>query len=1301
MRHVKLFLMIVLLSVGLLRSASGWSNQDVGSPSSVAGGAIFDATTDTWSITADGNDIWGNSDNFHYVYKYLKGDGQITAQVKSITGPGTDGWAKAGVMIREDLSGESKHAMMVMTPDFGAAFQWRSITGGVTFNNNLVGLTVPYWVRIIRSGDTFTGYYSPDNMYWIKLGDPITIPMDENVYIGLVLTSHQEGVTRTAEFGSARVVSEGQAGIRYDDPPGGWLYTYSGNHAAAGSGDYTALDGTWDHNNVSDRWDGKIISGGHPGGVSELTEGGANFLRLQDTGNPVSHGMSEPSNRKIMFAHSITDDIGSWGDDILDNGITIFFRARISKTPPLDDLHPDGSGPITPWPAGGDGYVTHSGGKGNFSIRQSEGTDGKIISFTLALDSDHTFLAGRSGLAMNSTDGNTPSENVDIDESEGTLNLLELDPTTWHEFWITIGPRSGRGTGTHIVKVYRDGSTIMPETFYVTAGNGFDYPDSYIAMGVGSTPQSGAIDIDFFSYKPGIYPPVNNLNKWSQPPIEIDPNSEMPIYCGWDEPSYREMIDILWFDCWDCRTQCRGDADCDGYVGPKDSDIVLAAYQTNHPDPNYDPCADFDRNLTVDQFDVMIMQQNWENSPPADCNGRAQNWHFVADDFRCLGSMPVTSVRWWGSYVDWMDSNPPDVQPIAWRIGFWSNVPATCDWDSTDHKMHYAQLPKPDGWNMKTSPGLADSWQCTESGPVKNIRFWASWQNDHVFSGNFSFYVRIHSDIPAEHSPTGYSMPANDFLWQRLFLRSDLKFGDLQFDEQGWFDAYLGEFEPNNHELWQQIGITNISEPFMQEEGTFYWLVIDGLLPQLGWKESKSSQFNGAAVFDVSLSWRELRDPETQEPIELAFVINSEDCVEYSYPDVLLWDIEIPAERVKSEFVGVDQFPQRPPDTCFRYDLKLRPEEYFRQGEYLDDTNDNTFWISIVAIYPDSADVNYPWGWKTRPLSWMDNAVTFSLPAPPYPDLVMDPNFITPIENHAVCGYEQSYDVAFELGTDADYIKAAQPYTGLRNWPYYSFFPYPSTSTERPDGTLSLENAASADDWLCERRTPVTAAVWWGTYLEYGYEACTCPVEEEPNKPDYFMLIIWNNTPAGVDFSFCHPNEIIWQYKAYDYDEVMVGYDKHPICGVCDEPNRPVFRYSVRLPEESWFRQRDVNETYWFSVVAVYKEGHSKSHQWCWTNHERVSENGYVNLIDLISSNWGVRPEDMSFMLFTDPGECINCADYNSDNIVNFTDYADFSEDWNWTGRPGGYNNADLNCDGSVDFHDLDIFTLQWLSNCP
>jgi len=51
--------------------------------------------------------------------------------------------------------------------------------------------------------------------------------------------------------------------------------------------------------------------------------------------------------------------------------------------------------------------------------------------------------------------------------------------------------------------------------------------------------------------------------------------------------------------------------------------------------------------------------------------------------------------------------------------------------------------------------------------------------------------------------------------------------------------------------------------------------------------------------------------------------------------------------------------------------------------------------------------------------------------------------------------------------------------------------------------------------------------------------------------------------------------------------------------------------------------------------------------------------------------------------------------------FINFLDYANFADDWTWSGPPGGYNHSDLNCDGSVDFYDLDIFTQLWLSGCP
>jgi len=290
------------------------------------------------------------------------------------------------------------------------------------------------------------------------------------------------------------------AGVAYPDP--GWTYIYTGDAAVPGpNDDFDSLDGTWDHDNDSDEWDGTEIGEGYPGGASALD----GFLRLQETGDPRDYDMDDPSNRKLYFAHDITPEAGT---TILDDGVTLSFRARLATaaTGPVDDLYPNGGGGPLPWPAGGDGYYIHDKGKGNFGIHQDAGG---TISFALALASDHENLGGLQGLVMNRCVGTSISGDVDVsdDEPPETLNILEIDDlTVWHEFWITI-EQDDTGTGTHKVTIWMDGDIANPSVFIVTAGSGRekDYDDkSYLAMGVGSTGQSGAIDIDFFAYKPGV-----------------------------------------------------------------------------------------------------------------------------------------------------------------------------------------------------------------------------------------------------------------------------------------------------------------------------------------------------------------------------------------------------------------------------------------------------------------------------------------------------------------------------------------------------------------------------------------------------------------------------------------------------------------------------------------------------------------------------------------------------------------------------------------------------------------------------
>lgn len=99
---------------------SAWLSQDIG-PVERAGRTTIDSGR--YTVRASGKGISRRKDGFRYVYKSLNGDGSIEARVVQLSNTGT--WAKAGVMIRESLTGESPAVSFAVTPENGIAFQWR------------------------------------------------------------------------------------------------------------------------------------------------------------------------------------------------------------------------------------------------------------------------------------------------------------------------------------------------------------------------------------------------------------------------------------------------------------------------------------------------------------------------------------------------------------------------------------------------------------------------------------------------------------------------------------------------------------------------------------------------------------------------------------------------------------------------------------------------------------------------------------------------------------------------------------------------------------------------------------------------------------------------------------------------------------------------------------------------------------------------------------------------------------------------------------------------------------------------
>jgi regulation of enolase protein 1 (concanavalin A-like superfamily) len=209
------------------------------------------------TMTAGGADIWDTADQFHFAYKQLSGLGSITAKVVSVTD--SDPWAKAGVMIRESLAPGAVNVAMVVTPGNGVNFQYRTEANAGSDQTTQTGITAPQWVRLTRSGNTFTGEYSANGSNWATLGS-VDIAMLADVYIGLCLTSHNVDATCTAEFSnvstSTSVTGNWQSqdiGIESNIPEGLYvvLQDSAGNSVVVKHPDPAATTiGTWTEWNI-------------------------------------------------------------------------------------------------------------------------------------------------------------------------------------------------------------------------------------------------------------------------------------------------------------------------------------------------------------------------------------------------------------------------------------------------------------------------------------------------------------------------------------------------------------------------------------------------------------------------------------------------------------------------------------------------------------------------------------------------------------------------------------------------------------------------------------------------------------------------------------------------------------------------------------------------------------------------------------------------------------------------------------------------------------------------------------------
>jgi hypothetical protein len=180
---------------------NGWNTADVGA---VGAAGSASSSGGTFTVAGAGADIWNTADAFRFVYTTLAGDGTIVTRVASEQYVAN--WTKAGVMLRESLAPGSRHALMLVSPGKGLAFQRRVETDGISTSTPGGTGTAPYFVKLTRTGSTIAASTSPDGATWTFVGSD-TIAMAPTIYVGLAVSSHVAGTLATATFTGTQVTA--------------------------------------------------------------------------------------------------------------------------------------------------------------------------------------------------------------------------------------------------------------------------------------------------------------------------------------------------------------------------------------------------------------------------------------------------------------------------------------------------------------------------------------------------------------------------------------------------------------------------------------------------------------------------------------------------------------------------------------------------------------------------------------------------------------------------------------------------------------------------------------------------------------------------------------------------------------------------------------------------------------------------------------------------------------------------------------------------------------------------------------
>ena len=175
-----------------------------------------------YTIRSAGYNVWYSRDEFRFVWKQMKGDVSLAADV-AFPDPNGYGDRKAVLVIRQDLDDDSKQVVVALhglgmiqlaqRPEKGALTKDREFRvggRGRPQGNSPDSLVNDLAKRIglEKRGNRFSLYVSLEGEPMTRFGPPIELPFDAPFYVGIGFCSHLPDVVDSAVLSNVVLVNK-------------------------------------------------------------------------------------------------------------------------------------------------------------------------------------------------------------------------------------------------------------------------------------------------------------------------------------------------------------------------------------------------------------------------------------------------------------------------------------------------------------------------------------------------------------------------------------------------------------------------------------------------------------------------------------------------------------------------------------------------------------------------------------------------------------------------------------------------------------------------------------------------------------------------------------------------------------------------------------------------------------------------------------------------------------------------------------------------------------------------------------